>query len=345
MIDGMDWKRTATEWKQKTLEVRTRADRLHRSVLDADVLRRSLPLRAPTVSARAAVPQVREQDRRFACGSPAYAAAIEAPDAAFDANVTRIVLDGLNWWVPLVHPDDAMRVERSISQQDFPYRTIAQTRELALGGAMIDLGANVGRMCIPRVVLGDVAVAYCAEPDPLNYECLIRNVRDNDLRGLVLPDRVAVGGTTGTVTFARTRTAGGHRVVGDAASTRYETLQVSMVTMDDWIARLGIDPELVAFVKMDVQGSEVGVLTGAARLLAQRHIAWQIEIDPHLLQAAGSSAAELFVLVRRHFTHFIDLNSDAVGERVRPVAELPDALAYLGGRDARTDILVCTLAS
>ena len=33
---------------------------------------------------------------------------------------------------------------------------------------MLDLGANVGRMSVPRVVLGDAMVAYCAEPDPVS---------------------------------------------------------------------------------------------------------------------------------------------------------------------------------
>jgi len=29
------------------------------------------------------------------------------------------------------------------------------------------------------------------------------------------------------------------------------------------------------------------------------------------------------------FTHFIDLNPHAPGDRLRPIAELPDALVYL----------------
>lgn len=334
------------EWKQKAAELRERADRLHRSVLEKDVLQRSLPLRARTVATRRAQPGVRERERRFAEASPAYAAAIDVEDAAFTGSLRRIVLDGLTWWVPLVRPNDMERVERAVGHQDFPYRVIAQTRELALGGAMIDLGANVGRMCIPRVVLGDVTAAYCAEPDPLNYECLVRNIRDNGLRGLVFPDRVAVGGSTGTVRLARTRTAGGHRVIGGSVVTQHETIEVPMVTLDAWIDRLSVDPELVAFIKMDVQGSEVAVLKGAAHVLAHRHVAWQIEVDPDLLQAGGSSVADLFAILQRHFTHFIDLCRDAVGPRVREVGELPEALGYISGvRGARTDILVCTLAS
>lgn len=333
-----------TDWKQTATELRQRMDRVHRSVLDKDVLRDSLPLRARTLASRTAEPEVAEREQRFRAASSAYAAALA--DQATSEALHRITLDGLTWCVPLVRPDDPVRVERAIRHQDFPYRVIAQTRELAIGGAMLDIGANVGRMCIPRVILGDVSVAYCAEPDPLNYACLTRNVLENGLRGLVLPDRVAVGAATGTTRFERSMSAGGHRMLAEDAPAKRETIVVPVVTLDDWVARLGIELDRVSFVKVDVQGAEPRVLAGAPRVLAHRHIAWQIEVDPSLLQKGGSSTAELAELVQRHFTHFIDLNRNAPGERVRPVAELPEALGYLdGSRESHTDILACTLSS
>jgi FkbM family methyltransferase len=332
------------KWKQTAAELRQRMDRIHRSVLEKDVLQALLPLRAAAISRRAALPETAERERRFGSTSRAYAAAVDDPEA-MGGQIRRIDVDGLTWSVPLLHPGDADRVTRAIGHQDFPYRVITQTREVAIGGIMIDLGANVGRMSIPRVVLGDVAAAYCAEPDPLNYACLVRNVIDNGLRGLVLPDRVAIGAQTGTVRFERSRTSGGHRVIAASEVTARETIDVAMISLDDWIDSLGIDANLVNFVKVDVQGSEVGVLTGAARLLAHRHIAWQMEVDPHLLRATGSSVTDLFALVQRHFTHFVDLHREGVGERVRPTTELLEALAYMSGdREARTDILMCTLA-
>jgi FkbM family methyltransferase len=62
---------------------------------------------------------------------------------------------------------------------------------------MLDIGASIGRMSIPRVILGDLVHAYCAEPDPLNYAALVRNVAANGLCGLVLPDQAAIGAATG----------------------------------------------------------------------------------------------------------------------------------------------------
>jgi hypothetical protein len=87
------------------------------------------------------------------------------------------------------------------------------------------------------------------------------------------------------------------------------------------------------------------VLRGAPGVLARRHIAWQIEIDPHLLELGGTSVTELVGLVQHHFTHFIDLSQSAPGRRVRSTAELPDALGYMtAAGEKHTDILACTLA-
>jgi FkbM family methyltransferase len=331
-------------WKQTAGELRDRLDRLHRSVLEKGVLRDLLPLRAGTLVGRSALPDSRERERRFAAASSAYAAALENQGTWAD-HIRRITLDGLTWSVPLVQPDDAMQVERAIGHQDFPYRVITQTREVAIGGIMIDIGANVGRMSIPRVILGDVATAYCAEPDPLNYACLSRNVLDNNLRGLVLPDCVAIGAHTGTVRFERSKTAGGHRVIDAGRVTDRETIEVAMMSLDAWIERFAIDLDQVNFVKVDVQGSEVHVLRGASGVLARRHIAWQMEVDPAWLRSAHSSLGELIDMLQRSFTHFVDLNRSAAGKRVRPIAELRDALGYIAGpREGRTDILVYNLA-
>ena len=64
-----------------------------------------------------------------------------------------VTLDGLSWSVPLTVPDNPALVERALRHQDFPYRVLTQTREVAVGGVMLDLGANIGRMSVPRVIL------------------------------------------------------------------------------------------------------------------------------------------------------------------------------------------------
>jgi FkbM family methyltransferase len=327
-----------TDQKQSEREKRVR-----RQVLEPDTLQALLPLRAQVVARTSAKPEAQARERQFVAASPAYARAVETPDE-FSANITVITLDSLTWSVPLLAPNDPDAVARYLKHQDFPYRAITQTREAGIGGAMIDIGANIGRMSIPRVVLGDATVAYCIEPDPLNYACLVRNIRDNGLAGLAMPDRLAIGAHNGTVRLERAKSPGGHRVLGEGMTTGRETIEVPIATLDSWVDRAGIDLDTVRFVKLDVQGGEVDVLAGAARVLGCRHIAWQIEVDAERLAKRGLAFDDLFGYLRVHFTHFTDLNRLATGSRLRPLAELPDAMSYLllpgaGG----TDVLFFTL--
>jgi FkbM family methyltransferase len=322
---------------------RDREKRIRRQVLEPDTLQALLRLRAQAVARLAAKAEARRREQQFASVAEAYAEAVAAPDQ-FAANIKVITLDSLTWSVPLLAPDDPEAVARYLKHQDFPYRAITQTREAGIGGAMIDIGANIGRMSISRLVLGDATVAYCIEPDPLNFACLVHNIRDNGLAGLALPDRLAIGAHNGTVRLERAKSPGGHRVLGDGMTTGRETIEVPVSTLDAWVERVGIDLDAVRFVKLDVQGGEVDVLTGASRVLGCRHIAWQVEVDFERLSKRGLGPEDLFVHLRRHFTHFVDLNRLATGGRLRAVAELSDALAYVSQLGAGgTDVLFISL--
>jgi FkbM family methyltransferase len=309
----------------------------HRLALSPALLRGLLPLRAQTIAVRARHENAERYDLLLQETAPAYRAEL-ADTGEADSELERITLDTLGWSVAVPASVRAGARERFIAKQQFPYRAIVQTREMAQGPVLIDVGANMGLTSVPRVVLGDFARAYCAEPDPLNYRALVRNVVDNGLRGLVLPDQVAIGDTDGPVLLRHAKYSGGHRVSSEPHP--WKTIQVQSRTLNQWCREMRIDLDLVTFVKVDTQGSEVKVLRGAADLLARRHIAWQLEVAPAWLESAGTSAAELYAICAEHFTHFIDLGKDTGRRRVRPAAELAEALAYLQARNEHTDILV-----
>ena len=325
-------------------ELRQRVQRTRRQVLEPGALRAQLPYRLPMVRRLAARPEVGARHERFADASRAYACALKAAGSPLP-NTRTITVDSLQWWVPLTRPDDPALVERVIRQQDFPYRAISQTRDVSIGGVMLDIGANVGRMSVPRVVLGDVTAAYCAEPDPLNFACLVRNVVDNGLLGLALPDQVAIGATAGTVRLLRSKSAGGHRVLTDDDPSRGEIVEVPCLPLDTWVDRIGADLDEVRFIKVDVQGCEVDVLLGAPRVLSRRHIAWQMEVDLGTLAVRGLHAGtHLYPLIQQSFTHFADLNRHQLAVRVRRIACLPEALAYVtAGSKGRTDVVLFNL--
>jgi FkbM family methyltransferase len=333
----------AAHWQSKyeglRARVRERVRREHeeRATLKAQSMRRArrMPsvetlqhmLRARTVMAQSRAARARR-------------GASDWQSSTIDSHARRSTIDGLAWWVPALPSQSAASVERMLAKQRFPYLAIAQTRDVSIGGIMLDIGANVGRMAIPRVVLGDSTKAYCAEPDELNCQCLIANIHDNGLGGLVVADCVAISDRIGRLPLQRGKMSGAHRLVHTGA-VRENTATVRCTTLDAWVEEQAIDLLDVTFVKIDTQGSEVHVLAGASRVLAAPHIAWQIEVSPAHLRVAGSDPQVLYRMLADRFSHFFDLNPSAAGPRLRSITDLASALEYLErAEDAQTDIVV-----
>jgi FkbM family methyltransferase len=333
-------KAAVDDLKRRLRIIERRSDIRRRNELSHDVVAQLLPLRAverPVLAADVAAAE--ERSRRHLEASSEYAAVLGGDETRL-ARLERAQIEGLAWWLP---KDEATAGRtKKLQQQGFPVRALLQTREVALGGVMLDIGANIGRTSITRVLLGDVRAVYAAEPEPVNYACLVQNVVEHRLQGFVLPDRVAIGAARGEVRLRRSPYVGGHRVLKGPSrrGVEVETVAVQLWPLDEWMSHVGADPRAVSFVKVDTQGFEADVLRGASSLLARRHVAWQMEVDPGLLTRAGTSVDELFSLMRAHFTHFIDIGSRMPGVRSRPVGDLPDALDYVGRIQSKTDVIL-----
>ncbi len=285
----------------------------------------------------------RLRDADFAKRSSSYRAALgDGSDALLpESAATTVSVFGLT----ILVPQDARKPDslshRIVDQQWLPLDNILRVRKFCKGGIMLDVGANIGTTSIPRVVLGDFESIYAAEADPLNYACLVRNVRANGLAGRVLPDCVAISDHDGVASMRRAALMGNHRLLPSTHPHTSDVLEVPCLTLDSWIRSLAIDVDLVTFVKSDTQGFEWHVLRGARAILGQRHIAWQIEFSPRHLAKSGASASELCDELKTHFTDFIDLGSDAQTPRARPTSEIEGALAYVARlRRNHTDLLL-----
>jgi len=305
---------------------------------DEAVLEHILPLRhAALLAANHDGREARES--AFAARSPSYRDALADVDRT-PPLAERVVVAGLTWWMP-VEADDTEGIKHRLGvRRRLPLAEILETRELAVGRAMIDIGANVGTTSIPRALLGDFNCVYAIEPSPPNYACLVRNIISNGIRGLVLPDRVAMGDTNGEMTMHVRRSGTHHLVTRAEHVSEGERMVVPCLTLDTWVNRIGIDLSDVGFIKSDTQGWDARVLAGAERVLAHRHIAWQIEFSPAMLERSGKSIADVFSLLERHFTHFIDLRREE-GARVRGTQELRASLDDIGSARRRyTNLLL-----
>jgi FkbM family methyltransferase len=303
------------------IDLRARIHARERAVLTPQVLSDLLPPRARHRRETGPDDLAWRRDTLHAAVSDAYAAARSAPPPA---DAEKVEIDGLTWWVPRDNRADGQLADRVVRRRRLPLADILRTREVISNGTMIDIGANIGLTSVTRAILGDVSLVYAAEPAPDNFACLVRTVLDNGLQGTVLPDRVAISSHDGAGTLRVAGSIGRHALV-----TGREGLEVPTIRLDTWIRRMGVNVEMVRFVKVDTQGHEAQVLDGAAGLLSRAGVAWELEFSPRHLRQAGDGPEGLIERMQAAFTKFIDLNPDAPGKRVRPIAELGDALAYV----------------
>lgn len=167
-------------------------------------------------------------------------------------------------------PED-VRVAPNIALLDGAYEPYESTvlSSLAKGSRVIfDVGANVGWYAIQfSRAAGASARVFCFEPVPATHAKLARNVRLNGLESRIRLFDFGLGERAGTAEFFLPSVSG-----SAAASARnlHPEEQVAQLTvrldvLDDFVAREAIDR--VDLIKCDVEGAELYVLRGAARVI------------------------------------------------------------------------------
>jgi len=312
-------------------KVRERLHRHERALLRPEVVADLMPTRAQWRRQTAPDEITRQREARHRTLSDSYS---EAHDVMAPAGVDRVDVGGITWYVPRDARVEGRLADRLVREKRLPLVDLLRTREAVSNGTMLDVGANIGLTSVTRAVLGDAELVYAAEPAPDNFACLVRTIVDNGLSGIVLPDRVAISDRDGTATLRLSESIGGHALIAGV-----EGVTVSTMWLDSWVRKLDIDVHAVRYVKMDTQGHEAHVLDGAADLLTRPGVVWELEFSPRHLQSEGREPESLIAHLQAVFTHFIDLNPYAPGDRLRPVAELREALSYLK-EHAYTNLLV-----
>ena len=135
---------------------------------------------------------------------------------------------------------------------------------------ILDIGAWVGTWSMAMNKHCGRVVAF--EPDPLHYECLVKNVTED-----VETHQLAVGQENKMISLSNDDFTQSKRVVGEGT--------IPMVTVDS----LGMDD--VDLIKIDVEGYEMEVLKGATETL--KNIQYlMIELNNNT-KKYGSSNAEI----------------------------------------------------
>lgn len=207
----------------------------------------------------------------------------------------------------------------------------------------VDVGANIGSICLPILKHKFAESAVAIEPDALNFSLLRANSVLNGLDDRVTCHNMAVGARENEIlTFELSdENYGDHRIsLGQSAGQFNEqnrkTVQVKSTKLDVVLDEI-IDGNL--FIWMDTQGFEGYILSGAENVLS-RSFPMVLEFWPYGMERAKSYDLLKSAVLGAKYRVFYDLGE--LNPVAQPLtAEALDRLhAALAARGTFTDILL-----
>jgi FkbM family methyltransferase len=187
------------------------------------------------------------------------------------------------------------QVENLINKRDnYDIREREIVEELASGN-VLDIGANIGYFTVIMAKLEKVKKVIAFEPDPTNYYNLLLNIGINLIpKGKVELYKHAITNNNGnTYLYKCNQNDGMHRIY-QSKWCSHEHTNVSTVRIDDldYITCFKID-----FVKLDVEGSELGALRGMEQMLKRDHPTIMLEFHPPSIEECGDNPKDIFDLL------------------------------------------------
>ena len=146
------------------------------------------------------------------------------------------------------------------------------------GNTVVDAGAFIGDHTIAYCnAVGPTGEVYAFEPNTKAYECLEYNCKTAKTYNLGLSNKAE------TVYYSEDKNAGAGRILRDVTTST----QIKTITLDS------LKLKALDFLKIDVEGYEVGVLEGAALTITKYRPKMWIEINAGALAQQGKTATDI----------------------------------------------------
>jgi len=134
-----------------------------------------------------------------------------------------------------------------------------------------NIGANIGYHSLIMAKKAYRGLVYAFEPIPEVCDILSSNAKSNDINNIIVVPKV-VSNENGTLTLLRNMDIDQAALINQTFPAKNnnkinflrDTIHCTAITIDDFVA-LGNQPP--SFLKIDVEGAEVYVLTGAKKTL------------------------------------------------------------------------------
>lgn len=180
---------------------------------------------------------------------------------------------------------------------------------------LVDIGANIGTICIHAVINDLVERCIAFEPEPNNFRLLLANLALNGVEDKVDAYNFALSdGSTSFLEFELSPdNFGDHRVKtahfeGRQNEQMRNTIRVDAKNLDDCLT--GCDLKSF-FLWMDTQGFEGFVLAGAKRITSQ-NVPFVTEFWPYGMERTGGYELLVNSVIKSQYKTIIDLTNPNV---------------------------------
>lgn len=184
--------------------------------------------------------------------------------------------------------------------------------DLSRGASCVfDIGAHVGFVTLPLSrSIPDDGIVYSFEPARANLSLLRKHLSINDVNNVVTVDALLGGADGELVEFHEVQEPSGMNSIAlKRSGFEYSSEQRTVLTLDTFCRANRLNPDLM---KIDVEGSELSVLTGARNVLSKNKPTLMLSVHPGELNILGHTVGDVETLLRELGYAFFDVDMNPV---------------------------------
>ncbi len=156
-------------------------------------------------------------------------------------------------------------------------------KQIKLGDVVIDVGANIGYFTVLFAELvGYYGRVYAFEPDPENFKILKKNIEVNKYENVVLINKAVLEKDGKLKLYLGKEDMGNHKIY--SGDEKRAVIEIEGISLDNYFKDINVK---IDFIKIDVEGSEPGVISSGKELLRQSNIRIMTEYYPKLIKEYG----------------------------------------------------------
>ncbi|MFV0416345.1 MAG: FkbM family methyltransferase [Chthoniobacterales bacterium] len=194
---------------------------------------------------------------------------------------------------------------------------------------LVDVGANVGLYTGLALHKPSKAKILCVEPDKSSFGYLKQTIQSNSTAAQqdnIAIHNLAASDSKGELTlYKNSENKGDNRIYADPLCNEHE--KIASDTLDNLCEQAGL--EHINYLKVDVQGAEFKVFSGARKILSQSpNCIVMTEFWPYGLRQCGSTPQQYLHLLRDLGFTLYELS----GKTLEEIKDFDDIIARSPGR-------------